>query len=142
MKVAHPLEYIKPDSIMKKEISTYGYQNKGILAMNASSSSDNGYPTIPLVLDTGKDGKTKVLKNTGKTSKYSIYGLGFDGILRTYTSNSKTKTKALDDGVKYTFGFKPVLVNNYKYDSDSIAKATSDDLPDLPDVRSAVCHDN
>ncbi len=139
MIVAHPLKYITPENIMKKEISTYGLSKKGILAMNASPSSDNGYPSIPLVIDTGKDGKTKVLKNTGKSSKYTIYGLGSDGILRTYKSNSSTKDKALSDGVKYTFGFKPVIIKDSKYDSDSVAKAASEDLPDLPDVRSAVC---
>lgn len=139
MKVAHPLKYIKSINIINNEISTYGYQNKGILAMNASPSSDNGYPSIPLVIDTGKDGKTKVLKNTGKSSGYSTYGLGKDGILRSYVTNSKTKDKVLADGVKYTFGFRPTIINNYKYDSNSVAKAASGNLPDLPDVRSAVC---
>lgn len=140
IRVAHPSKSMSPLEIINGEIKTYGLQSKGLIAMNASVTTGSGLPGIPLVLDTGKDGKTKVLKNTGKTSVYTIYGVTKDGYLKTYKANSTLKDRALADGLKYTFGFYPVLVNNYKYDADSVAarlKAEGD--TDVPNIRLAVC---
>ena len=139
IRVAHPSKSMSPIEIINSEIKTYGLQSKGLIAMNASVNSSSGLPGIPLVLDTGKDGKTKILKNTGKTSVYTIYGITKEGYLKTYTANSTLKDRALADGLKYTFGFYPVLINNYKYDAASVAARLKVEDKKAPDIKLAVC---
>ena len=124
-----------PANILKQEINRMGYGNKGMVALNGSAfvSEDfdqNFYYTIsawkntavtPIVIHDGKvirDFTNQVLPS----NQYLTYGLAKDGNLKYYSFystsdisvNQKTSQNIINSGIKYTFGFRPVLVSSSK----------------------------
>ncbi len=115
----------KSEAIMKHEISSKGYSNKGLVGVNASAmipygdsnppKTWNGQPRINLFINEGK-----VIRYDPNTFWFHQrhYGLAEDGILKDYymgltkdlTKAEKVKKAILNDKVKYTFGwFKPLI---------------------------------
>ena len=140
-------------TILNKEIKNNDYENKGMVAINASGIVGGGFGTeflnlkpswvgtaaIPLIINDGKiirDSTTKELPNVGCTT----YGIKKNGYLAYYNFkkgneveyNTKIKEKIIDDGVKYTYGFSPVLV------WDSKVKASSKEK----NIRQGICQIN
>lgn len=119
------------ENIMKYTISKNNYTDKGMVAINGSgfvsTEFDSSYyykikawknsAVTPIVIVDGKvirDFTNQELPN----SKYRTYGLSSDGYFKYYSfkngkdisNNTKTAEQIINDGVKYTFGFEPVLV--------------------------------
>lgn len=132
LKVAHSYKYIHPTTIIQNEIDKYGYQKKGLIATNASASSDSGYPIINFLIDDGK-----LIKSGGSTAN-NVNGLNKNLVLSTYTPNDAGKEKALKEGVKYTFGFKPVLIQNGVVQTSTI-NSSGDSTFINNNIRQAVC---
>lgn len=124
-----------PSNILKTEINRMGYANKGMVALNGSAFvseefDQSFYHTIPAWKNTAvtpiviHDGK--VIRNFTDQilpgNQYLTYGLAKDGKLKYYTfystsniaSNKQTSQNIIDSGIKYTFGFRPVLVSSSK----------------------------
>ena len=132
LKVAHPLKYIHPTEIIKNEVNNKGYQNKGLVATNASVSTGNGRPAINFVLDDGK------VIASGGHGNYNVIGLNKNYELKSYPPNNSGKEQALQEGVKYTFGFYPVLIINGVYQSQNVA-ALGGGVFTGNNIRQAVC---
>ena len=121
-------------TIITNTINEKNYQNKGLIAINASAmvSKDYGKGTpsswygtsqIPLIIHDGKiirDSSSEAIKTD---DDYIIYGLKKNGELTYYNytngrtneqkeENKKIVNNIINDGVLYTFGFKPVLLSN------------------------------
>lgn len=122
-------------NILNNEVSTKGYSNKGLVAVNGSAFVSSQFDThfyekysswkdtavTPIVIHNGL-----VLRNfTDKVlprGQYFVYGLTKSGNLKYYsfenvndtTTNFRTSQQIITDGVKYTFGFRPILVWNSK----------------------------
>ena len=138
------------ETILNKEIKNNGYASKGLFAINASAivsdTYNTGYvnaisdwrntSTTPIVIVNGN-----VLRNFTNQKIYvdgkSVGGLKKNGYLESYaftsasdtTTNTKTASKIVSDGVKYTFGLSPVLVSNSK----AVSTETDNNL------RQAIC---
>lgn len=138
MKTALPSTFGKlqtAKNILNYEINNKGYNNKGLVAINGSGFvseefDQNFYYKIPawkntsvtpIVIYNGsvlRDFTNQVLP----TNQYLTYGLTKDGDFKYYSfenssdinTNQNTSRQIIDDGVKYTFGFRPVLVWNSK----------------------------
>ena len=136
MKVAIPAKIgslYTAKTILNSEIKNKDYGNKGIVAINASGIVGGGFgkvyanlkpswtgtAAIPLVINDGKiirDSTEQELPNI----TYLTYGMKKDGYLAYYKYgkgndteyNKKIKEKIISDGIKYTYGFSPVLVWN------------------------------
>lgn len=118
-------------TILNNEISLKGYSRKGMVIVNGSaftsSDFDRGYwakipewknmAITPVIINDGKiirDFTNRELPN----NQYFTYGLTKKGKLKYYTfenisdieTNQKTRATMVSDGVKYTFGFRPVLI--------------------------------
>ena len=134
MKVAIPPKIgslLTAKSIIKNEIKNKNYSNKGMVAVNASGIVGGGFGTrftklspswvgtaeIPLIINDGKI----IRDSTGIEFPYIgvlTYGMKKDGYLGFYRfedgkkkeDNLKKKEQIINDGVRYTFGFEPVLV--------------------------------
>lgn len=140
MKTAVPDNFgntlMKADEILKQDINKLGYQNKTIIAINASgfvlngsfdseyykaNSAWNKTSVSPIVIVNGKTLRDFSSKTIPR-EKHITYGLKKDGYLDYYTyvkgtnveANIATSKKIINDGVKYTFAFNPVLVENKK----------------------------
>lgn len=122
-------------SILNNEINSNGYTDKGLIALNGSGFVSDKYDAdffqkipawedtavTPMVIHNGK-----VLRNFTNyilpKKKYITYGLTSDNVLKYYSFdeidnialNQKIAQSIIDDGVKYTFGFRPILVANNK----------------------------
>ena len=139
------------NTIISNEIINKGYANKGLLAFNASAMVSEAFNTkapadwfgtaaIPIILNDGqviRDSTSEQLL-TGTTNM--IYGLKSDGNLAYYSfkkgstkeekdANQELLKKLTTDGVKDTFGFRPVLVYN------GVAKSTDT----TPNIRQGIC---
>lgn len=153
MKTAVPATFgtlATAETILNKEIKNNGYASKGLFAINASAivsdTYNTGYinaisnwrntSTTPIVIVNGN-----VLRNFTNQKIYvdgkSVGGLKKNGYLESYaftsasdtTTNTKTASKIVSDGVKYTFGLSPVLVSNSK----AVSTETDNNL------RQAIC---
>lgn len=127
-----PRNIEQPYDIIQNEVNNKGYQNKGLVAVNGSAMVSSlfntsapanwfGTSAIPYVLNDGQ-----VIRDSTEeklvVGKYNIiYGLTKDGILKSYSypitkgvlnNPSKLRTNITNDGVRYTFGFRPVILNN------------------------------
>ena len=156
MKTAVPATFktlATAETILNKEIKNNGYTNKGLFAINASAIVSDRYntsyvnaisdwlntSTTPIVIVNGN-----VLRNFTNQKIYvdgrSVGGLKKNGYLEAYgftsasdtTTNSKTASKIISDGIKYTFGLSPVLVSNSK----AVSTETENNL------RQAICQVN
>ncbi len=148
-------------SILTRTIKNNKYEKKGLIAINASASiissatSDdywnyNGYSTYkhssraPIIIVNGQ-----VIRNftnyTLPSKLYPIYGLKsnsylsyyrFKGGNSSYIENNKLIAQnIINDGVKYTFSFNPVLVENYENKTTNMTSSTYTD----PNIRQALC---
>jgi len=144
-------ELQKPNAILSDTIKSHNYQNKIIIAVNGSGFVlDGTYDTAysqanylwnktsvsPIVIVEGK-----VIRDisNGKipSNKHITYGLKKDGYLEYYTysagtnlnSNINTSKQIINDGVKNTFAFNPVLV----YNGELMSSSTS------PNIRQGFC---
>ena len=118
--------------IMRNEVDNKGYQSKGLVAINGSAMvSDEfnleapshwfGTAALPYILNDGKVIRDS-LDEQLLVAKYNIiYGLTKNGELKSYkysvtkgviSNASSVRTKITNDGVKYTFGFRPVIREN------------------------------
>ena len=140
MKTTVPANFGKvlltPKDLLLQDINNKGYQSKTIIAVNASgivlkNHFDDAYyrannrwnksSVSPIVI---VDGKVLRDISDGKipNSKHITYGLKKDGYLGYYNylkgtnvkENINTSKKIINDGIKYTFAFKPVLVENHQ----------------------------
>lgn len=119
--------------ILSHEVAKNSYYNKGIIAVNGSAFVNDVFNTdltkynaawmhtsiTPIVIYEGN-----VLRNftniVFRDSAVSVYGLKKNGMLEYYnfydgdniSKNVKTAQKIIDDGVRYTFGFWPVMIEN------------------------------
>ena len=137
-------------TILNREISSKGYSNKGLVAFNASAFVGNGHNSdyssaipaynnssvTPIVILDGKVLRNltdKVLPNDSRKT----YGLTRSGYLSYYTfsktnisTNQLTAQQIINDGVRYTFGFTPVLIY---YGSISTSSTSTNNM------RQALC---
>ena len=117
----------KSTEIINHEIITKGYSNKGLVGINGSAMISGSYYKNAKRPDWLGQPAVTLFINDGKVIRYPDYdywvtsqehkGLTKDGYLTHYNlySNNKEKTDAtvnqvIKDGVKYTFGFRPILV--------------------------------
>ena len=138
-----PRTILGGSQIMRNEVDTKNYQNKGLVAVNGSAMVSTefnetapahwfGTSAIPYVLNDGQvirdstEEQLKVAKNN------IIYGLTKNGYLKSYSYtlngynyiNNPTsfKSNINNDGVKYTFGFRPIILENGKAGNSSTDK--------------------
>lgn len=138
-------------TIITNTINEKNYQNKGLVAVNASAMVSNAYgkntpsnwfgtSQIPLILHDGKIIRDSFNETIKTDETYIIYGLKRNGDLAYYKyakgstkeqkeDNQKIRNTIINDGVLYTFGFKPVLLDN----GNIVDKTTS------PNIRQAIC---
>lgn len=155
MKTAIPNSFGTLDTtknILEKEINSNSYQNKGLIAVNASGFTSKDFDSYyfkkipgykntslaPIVIVNGKilrDFTDQLLP----FERIMTYGLKKDGYLAYYdfkkdsiSFNQQLKEKIISDGVKYTIGFTPVLVEN-----GQVAVSNSS-----PNLRQAICQIN
>ena len=92
------------ENILSAEINNYGYQSKGMIAVNASffNMGSSNTPCGQYLLNKGKEMHTL---GTGKGGP--VTGLGNDGNVKTYifngSNNESVKQTILNDGVKNTW---------------------------------------
>ena len=118
-------------TIINNEIKNKGYSKKGMVAINASGIVGGGFgekylnqkpswvgtTAIPLVIVDGKIIRDSTSQVTPGVS-YATYGLKKDGYLGYYKYgkgddieyNKGVAAKIIEDGIKNTFAFSPVLV--------------------------------
>lgn len=138
-------------TIITNTINEKKYQNKGLIGFNASAmvsssfgkrtpSSWMGTSQLPLILHDGKIIRDSSSEQINTDDTYVTYGLKKDGNLAYYKFNkgsssddrNRNKTIAnniINDGVLYTFGFKPVLLENYQVVAEENAA----------NIRQAIC---
>ena len=122
-------------NILNKEIQNMGYSNKGMVALNGSgfvseTFDSDFFKRVPAWKNTAVTPivihNEKVLRNFTNyvlpEKKYFTYGLTNEGVLKYYpfddvdniALNQQTAQSIINEGVKYTFGFRPILVANNK----------------------------
>ena len=137
-------------TILDNTISKYHYSNKGIVAANASGfimNSGDSYENYvkayklssraPVIFTRGN-----LVRNftsyTLPNAMYPVYSLKSNGYMTYYTfngganninGNKSVVSQMKKDGVRNTFSFTPVLVDNYK----SVSSATDNN------IRQAIC---
>ncbi len=107
--------------ILSHEISTYGYQKKGLVATNGSFfwAGWGGSPGIPYVINKGKvlrDVENKKYSN----NIYGTVGITKDGILKMYSgfsstnynANMKVKNEMQKDGIRNNFAYAVSPIGN------------------------------
>lgn len=106
------------DTLLSKEISSYGYQNKGLVATNASYFWDGwgDSPGLPFIINKGKIIRDIQNINYNRTI-YGTLGVTKDGNLKTYSfskndyaKNQASKQELLNDGVRNVFAYTLVLI--------------------------------
>ena len=133
------------DIIEKNNAST-----KGLVAFNASGvistywgtgapCSWHGTPPIPLFINDGKvlrdssDGTyniTKEIRGLNKNGDLVYYKMNSGKTDAQKQKNKELAQKIIDSGIKYTFDFRPVLVENFK---------AKDNLSEENNIRQAIC---
>ena len=108
------------EELLKKEINTYNYQNKGLVATNGSffQAGWGNSPGIPFIINKGniiRDIENKKYSST----IYGVLGLNKDGLLRSYdfssddyAMNSKSKQEMLNEGVRNNFGYAITILSD------------------------------
>ena len=153
------LETIK--SILNTTISNNNYAKKGMVAVNASASIMNSVTSDDYWKYQGyssykHSSRAAVIIINGKILRdftgyvlpeklYPIYGLKSNGYLASYRftgnnssyieSNKKVRQTMVNDGVKYTFSFSPVLVENFVNKTTNVTAESYSN----PNVRQALC---
>ena len=107
--------------ILSHEISTYGYQKKGLVATNGSFfwAGWGGSPGIPYVINKGKvlrDVENKKYSN----NIYGTVGITKDGILKMYSgfsstnynANIKVRDEMKKDGIRNNFAYAVSPIGN------------------------------
>ncbi len=137
-------------AIINNEIKKKNLQNKGLVSVNASGIVGGGFnekyeklnpswkgtSAIPLIINDGKI----IRDSTGivvPDVSYITYAMKKDGVLAYYlfgkgddiNKNTSVKNQIINDGVRYTFGFTPVLVTDYKVRASSTEN----------NIRQAIC---
>ena len=137
-------------TLLNNEIKNKSYEEKGMVAINASGIVGGGFgknflnmkpswvgtTAIPFVLNNGKVIRDSTNQETPNVY-FATYGMKKDGYLGYYKYGLGTdieysksiKEKILNDGIKDTFAFYPVLVYNGKAKSDKKEK----------DIRQSLC---
>ena len=137
-----------PANIINNEITNKKYTNKGLVAVNASSvvsdqfgtnlpSDWYGTASTPIVVYEGKVLRNSLDGENPAALSKKIYALTSSGYLTYYSytngstaekiaSNQKIYNKIISDGVRYTWGFYPVLVKNGKFDTNVLNNYTDD----------------
>lgn len=150
MKTALPSTYGTLETIydiMTTEISKKGYANKGLVAVNGGAIVNETFDSrlykaipawkytsvTPIVIHDGK-----IIRNFTNQAlpqpQYTLYGLGKDGKLKAYdftndiSRNQQIANTIVNDGIKYTYGFTPVLVRNGVADGTLQLKASRNAL--------------
>ena len=115
------------EHILASEISSYGYKNKGMIAINASffNMGSTNTPCGQYILNKGKE-----MHSLGTNGGGSVAGLGKDGVLNVYSfngsNNTSVKNSILNNGVKDTWAVSGVIVgrdgslNKSQYGGDGI----------------------
>ncbi len=131
------------DSMLNRTLKSKGYNNKGLVVINASGFTNNiknllinyskewAYSSMaPLIIYEGKIVRNfadKALQN----SMYPIYGLKNNGYLGIFylkggvdsiLENEKTIENIINQKVNYTFSFNPVLLQNSEVKTSNTAK--------------------
>lgn len=110
----------KAEDLLKKEINTYGYQQKGLVATNGSFfwAGWGNSPGIPFIINKGNIIRDIENKNYNKTV-YGVLGINKDGLLRPYdfssddyTLNSKSKQEMLNEGVRNNFAYAITILDD------------------------------
>ena len=136
--------------IINTEIKKYNYENKGLVSVNASGIVGGGFgkkyynlkpawegsPAIPFYMNKGEVIRDSINTNF-PTVYYVTYGMKKNGYLGYYTytksenveANTKVKDTIINDGIKDTFAFRPVLV----YDGQTKSTETE------KNIRQAIC---
>ena len=137
-------------TILNNEIKSKSYNKKGLIAVNASGflmtskephiAYDKSWAFTshaPVIIVDGKIVRNLATKNL-PNDIYPIYGLKSNGYLSYFNlnggeneieNNKKVIESALNDGIKYTFSFTPILVLNGKVNSTSTSN----------NIRQALC---
>ena len=109
----------KAEELLSKEINQYNYQNKGLVATNASFFWDGwgDYPCTPFIMNKGNIILDIENKNYNK-KVYSVLGMTKEGVFKhyhfnenTYTMNMKSRQTMIDDGVRNSFTFSGTVIN-------------------------------
>ena len=109
--LAYPnaIGFLPAEYILENEIKNKGYQNKGLVSVNASFTwfSDLG---SPVVINDGKILRDVENKKYREYEMYPVLGLKKDGYLATYgfkyndyAYNMNTRNQMLNDGIKNVF---------------------------------------
>ena len=99
----------KAETLLSSEVSSYGYQSKGLVATNGGFFWDGwgDSPCTVFIINKGK-----VIRDLGSTNKrqYGVFGITKDGEIKTYgfsasdsNNNQKVKQQLINDGVRNTF---------------------------------------
>ncbi len=138
MKTAIPEKFrtlAKTKTIMELAIAKNNYQNKGMVAMNGSGFVSKQFDSYfisavkewentslaPIVIVDGQVLRNFTNLNMPDTKRL-VYGLKKDGYLGYYgfpngkdhAANTQTAQRIIADGIRYTFDFSPVLIDNYQ----------------------------
>ncbi len=101
-----------PDVTLNREISTYGYQSKGMVATNGGFFWDGwgDSPCVPFIMNKGRILRDIENKKYGRV--YGYFGLTKSGVLKAYSfysndysKNIATKNQVLADGVRNSWSY-------------------------------------
>ncbi len=107
-----------PDETLGREISTYGYQSKGMVATNGGFFWDGwgDSPCVPFIMNKGRILRDIENKKYGRV--YGFFGLTKAGILKSYSfssdnysANVASKNQVLADGVRNSWSYVMMPVN-------------------------------
>ena len=140
----------KAIKILDNEIKKNDYIDKGMYIINASGFVNYTFDRefYEVIREWENTSVTPIIINDNRVirdftglkmidSPYYVYGLKRDGYFGYYKFedgsnielNTIIKNQIINDGVRYTFGFAPIIIDNYKIVD------TSDDK----DIRQAIC---
>lgn len=144
-------QLLRPSDILTQKINSLGLQNKLIIAINGSGFVKNGVfdsemyrinpgydktSVSPVVISEGK--LLRDYTNIKVKTAYTTYGLKKNGFLEAYSygdniqQNMETAKKIINDGVKNTWAFYPILLYNGEIKTEVNQR----------NIRNAVCQIN
>ena len=149
----------KAGNLINGEISSKNYTSKGLVAVNASSIVSSKFGTTlpsdwfgtastPIVIYEGRILRNSLNGSNPAAASKKIYGLSKNNELKYYSytngataeriaTNQKTYNAIINDGIKYTFGFWPVLVENGTLMSSNYSNAQ--DSFKSNNIRQSIC---
>ena len=103
--------YLPAETILENEIKTYGYQNKGMIAINASFTwGSQGRIGNPMIISKGRIVIDVENTRYPASQMYGLFGLTKDYQLREYVFrsndydfNMKLRSEVLNDGIRNSF---------------------------------------